>query len=71
MMTDSPSSFPDFLSLSVSDQPIKGLPDFLKASYLDLSEYLAGDKVKEYPFLANIPEYQWVAVKLGDFIPVG
>lgn len=35
------------------------LPQFLDASALDLSPYLVGDKVKDYPFLANIPPENW------------
>ncbi|MFJ4411792.1 extracellular solute-binding protein [Streptomyces sp. NPDC088910] len=32
---------------------------FVQAKCADLSEYLAGDAVKDYPNLANIPTYAW------------
>jgi putative aldouronate transport system substrate-binding protein len=35
------------------------LPDFLKAKCADLTPYLAGDAVKDYPNLAAIPPYSW------------
>ncbi|WP_187280397.1 extracellular solute-binding protein [Streptomyces sp. IB2014 016-6] len=35
------------------------LPAVLKAKFADLTPYLSGDAVKEYPFLANIPEFSW------------
>jgi putative aldouronate transport system substrate-binding protein len=35
------------------------LVDLLDAKFEDLTDYLAGDKVKQYPGLANIPTYCW------------
>ncbi len=35
------------------------LPAVLKAKFADLTPYLSGDAVKEYPFLAGIPEFSW------------
>jgi putative aldouronate transport system substrate-binding protein len=37
------------------------LPQFLEARAADLTEYLSGDAVLEYPFLANIPTESWRA----------
>ncbi|GAA5039184.1 putative aldouronate transport system substrate-binding protein [Thermocatellispora tengchongensis] len=34
-------------------------PALLRAKFQDLSEFLGGDAVKEYPFLANIPTPSW------------
>ncbi|MDD9375808.1 extracellular solute-binding protein [Streptomyces sp. ZAF1911] len=34
---------------------------FVPAKCQDLSEYLSGDAVKKYPYLANIPTYSWKA----------
>jgi putative aldouronate transport system substrate-binding protein len=34
-------------------------PDLLKAKFQDLTPFLAGDKIKEYPFLANIAQDFW------------
>lgn len=35
------------------------LPDLLNAKFADLTEFLSGDAISEYPFLANIPAYAW------------
>jgi putative aldouronate transport system substrate-binding protein len=35
------------------------LPDFIKAKCADLTPYLAGDAIKDYPNLAAIPTYAW------------
>lgn len=37
------------------------LPDLLAARFEPLTDYLAGDNVKEYPNLAAIPTYSWTA----------
>jgi len=34
-------------------------PQMLAAKAVDLTPHLAGDKVKKYPFLANLPEESW------------
>jgi putative aldouronate transport system substrate-binding protein len=36
-----------------------GLPQFLQAKCADLTPFLAGDGVKDYPYLAAIPTYAW------------
>jgi putative aldouronate transport system substrate-binding protein len=38
---------------------IANLPAWLKAQCHDLTPYLSGDAVKEYPFLANLPPASW------------
>lgn len=38
---------------------IRGLPQFLAAKCQDLTEFLSGDAVKEYPYLANITTDAW------------
>ncbi|GAB3450479.1 extracellular solute-binding protein [Actinophytocola sediminis] len=35
------------------------LPGVLRAKFADLTPFLSGDAVKDYPFLANIPEFSW------------
>lgn len=35
-------------------------PQILGSLFADLSEYLAGDAIKDYPFLANMPTRSWV-----------
>jgi putative aldouronate transport system substrate-binding protein len=39
--------------------PIPNLPQFLQQSMADLTPYLAGDAVKDYPNLAAIPTFAW------------
>ncbi len=36
-------------------------PQMLAAKAVDLTPHLAGDKIKKYPFLANLPETSWNA----------
>jgi putative aldouronate transport system substrate-binding protein len=38
---------------------VRGLPQFLAAECQDLSDFLSGDAVKEYPYLANISTDAW------------
>ena len=38
---------------------VRGLPQFLAAKCQDLTEFLSGDAVKEYPYLANITTDAW------------
>lgn len=35
------------------------LPQFLRSQAADLTEHLAGDAIKDYPFLANLPTDSW------------
>lgn len=51
---------PDAMYLG-SAPPINDLPKFLEASCADLTPYLAGDAVKDYPNIANIPDFSWKA----------
>ncbi len=58
-------SLPDLLYLQRGGGPTPAhLGDFVKATCADLSPYLAGDAVREYPNLANIPTLTW---KTGVF----
>jgi putative aldouronate transport system substrate-binding protein len=43
----------------ISIRAVVGLPDLLKKRFTDLSEHLAGDNIKKYPGLANIPTISW------------
>lgn len=49
---------PDLVQIRL-DQPQRA--PILKAEFADLTEYLSGDAVKKYPFLANIPTDSWRA----------
>lgn len=46
----------DFFTL---DLAFPQLPQFLEAKCQDLTPYLGGDAVEEYPFLANLPTDSW------------
>ncbi|GAB3537484.1 extracellular solute-binding protein [Arthrobacter tecti] len=46
----------DFFSV---DETLANLPAFMESECADLTEYLAGDAISEYPFLANIPTDAW------------
>jgi putative aldouronate transport system substrate-binding protein len=53
------NDLPDFIYYGGSTLPGMALPEFLKAKCADLSPYLSGDAVKDYPNLANIPPLSW------------
>src|SRR5262249_5575256 len=40
-------------------RPIANLPQFVQSSLADLTPYLSGDAVKDYPNLAAIPTFAW------------
>lgn len=50
------SSLPDMTMISGIPP---NLPALLKARFQDMTGFLAGDAVKEYPLLANIPSVYW------------
>lgn len=54
--TTAGNDLPDLLQLAGL---VPQLPAMLAAKFQDLSEHLSGDAVKDYPFLANIPEIFW------------
>jgi putative aldouronate transport system substrate-binding protein len=47
---------PDYLQIY---QPVPQLPSLLAAKCQDLTKYLSGDAVKDYPYLASIPSDYW------------
>jgi putative aldouronate transport system substrate-binding protein len=47
---------------------IPNLPSFLQAQCADLTPYLGGDAVKDYPNLANIPTPCWAETVVGGAI---
>ncbi len=49
---------PDVLYIQ-PQSPLPNFPDFLKAKCADLTPYLSGDAVKDYPNLANFPAFSW------------
>jgi putative aldouronate transport system substrate-binding protein len=50
---------PDLMMIPFSPLTPPRLPDFLHAKCTDLGSHLAGDAVKAYPNLANIPTTSW------------
>jgi putative aldouronate transport system substrate-binding protein len=50
---------PDLFYLDTTQLSVAGLPQFLKGSYADLTSYLSGDAVKEYPNLAAFAATPW------------
>ncbi len=49
------NDLPDFMLL----YGVPNLPRLLKAKFADLTEFLSGDAIEEYPNLANIPTLSW------------
>lgn len=53
---------PDLMQLSPA---VPSLGEFVQAKMVDLAEHLSGDKIKKYPFLANIPTEFWQSCVYG------
>ncbi len=54
------NDLPDMLYLTTATYPsIPGIPQFLEASFADLTPYLSGDAIKDYPNLAAYPMSAW------------
>ncbi|WP_420113700.1 extracellular solute-binding protein [Pseudactinotalea sp.] len=47
---------PDMVAIN---PPVQQLPAMLESTFADLSEFLSGDAILEYPSLANIPTSAW------------
>lgn len=50
---------PDLMHIGYDIGSAPGLSSFFKAKCADLTPYLAGDAIKDYPNLANIPTHSW------------
>jgi putative aldouronate transport system substrate-binding protein len=66
---DNPTKFPTIMAssdlpdimhifLGITNAPA-GVTEFIKAQCADLTPYLSGDAIKDYPNLAAIPTYAW------------
>jgi putative aldouronate transport system substrate-binding protein len=53
------NDLPDIMHIFYGFSLAPNLPEFLKAKCADLTPYLAGDAIKEYPYLAALPTYAW------------
>lgn len=51
--------FPGGLNVTLTQSGTSNLPLFLQNKCADLTPYLAGDAIKDYPFLAAIPTFAW------------
>ncbi|MBV8086164.1 MAG: hypothetical protein JO247_15265 [Chloroflexi bacterium] len=56
------NDIPDVLFLGHSTNvAFQGLPQFVSADCADLTPYLSGDAIKDFPNLASLPTYLWQA----------
>jgi putative aldouronate transport system substrate-binding protein len=56
------NDLPDFIYNPTTNVPwgvIPGLPQFLQSKCQDLTQYLSGDAIKDYPNLAHYDNYTW------------
>jgi putative aldouronate transport system substrate-binding protein len=60
------NDLPDMFCISVLGSLIQGMPDFMERSCADLTPYLAGDAIKQYPNLANLPSSAWLTAVFND-----
>ncbi|MBV8862348.1 MAG: hypothetical protein JO259_10870, partial [Mycobacterium sp.] len=58
---------PDILYIA-TNSAIPQLPQFFKSQCADLTPYLSGDAIKEYPNLANIPPISWKQIVYNQAI---
>lgn len=58
---------PDILYMA-TNAVVPQLPTFLQTKMADLTPYLSGDAVKEYPNLANIPSIAWSGAVFNNAI---
>lgn len=58
--TISGGQLPDLLSLGTGNgSAILNLPAFLESQCSDLTQFVSGDAIKEFPNLANLPPFAW------------
>ena len=65
------NDLPDFIYNPTTTVPwgvIPGLPSFLQARCQDLTQYLSGDAIKDYPNLAHYTNYTWRSGVVGNKI---
>ena len=53
------SDLPDIIAVYILATTLPNLADFLNSACADLTPYLSGDSVKDYPNLANLPPSAW------------
>lgn len=62
------NDLPDLFYVTASGSTIPNFPRFLETRCADLTPYLSGDAVKEYPNLANLPAACWIGTAFGNKI---
>jgi putative aldouronate transport system substrate-binding protein len=63
------NQIPDFIYNVTTTNPmgvIPSLPDFLRSRCVDLTPYLAGDAIKQYPNLAHYSTYTWQSTVIDE-----
>jgi putative aldouronate transport system substrate-binding protein len=53
------SDLPDIITVAISINALANLADFLQSACADLTPFLSGDAIKDFPNLANLPGYAW------------
>jgi putative aldouronate transport system substrate-binding protein len=53
------NQLPDIFVEQFQASTMQSEPEFLESQCADLTPYLAGDAIKNYPNLANLPSYAW------------
>lgn len=53
------ADIPDLVTVAIFANAVQNIADFLQAACADLTPYLSGDAIKDFPNLANLPAYAW------------
>jgi putative aldouronate transport system substrate-binding protein len=53
------SDLPDIIAAAIFSTTMPNIGDFLNSACADLTPYLSGDAIKDYPNLANLPSTAW------------
>src|SRR5207237_1367568 len=59
---------PDIIAAAIFSTTMTNIGDFLNAVCADLTPYLSGDAVKDYPNLANLPSTAWPSMVFNNKI---
>lgn len=59
---------PDIVGLRTRPVAPPNLPSLARSVFQDLTEFLSGDAVKDYPFLANFEQRSWLGSAFGSGI---
>jgi putative aldouronate transport system substrate-binding protein len=62
------SDLPDIVAAAIFSTTMPNLADFLNSACADLTAYLSGDAVKDYPNLANLPSTAWPSMVFNNKI---